>query len=304
MVFRSISRFVTRTLVDPELDRLANFMTEAWADFDREVQAIQTAETTLSEPWARSAYRLLLRAEELISRGEIEQAWSAALSAQRAIFSNPHNLPRIARIATTLRREADKITGWRAKAIRDLMFDDDGKPISVNTPADAMRVIDAVSLRDDFAQNTWFKIVLRRRHLRALALMLWSAVIAVLVLSMLHAFGDFLAEAWLTWLVVIFGILGAAVSVAQSLLLRDVSDRIPMQQLGALVVWTRPGIGAATALIVFALLHANKHIKLLTESATDPSVVAVFSFVAGYSERFIVGALEKFTQGASSEKAG
>jgi hypothetical protein len=300
-VLRWISRYVAEMLVDPERDRLANFMTDAWADLDREVEAIKTPETALSEPWVRSAYRLLLQAEHLLSIGEIQQAWSAAQSAQRAILSNPHNLPRIQRMAIMLNREVGKVTGWRAKAIRDLIVDDEGNTISPDTPIDAMRVIDAVMLRDDFTHNTWFKIVLRRRHLRALALMLWSAVAAVLVLSLVGVFEDFFSKMWLVCLVVIFGILGAAVSVAQGLLLRDVSDRIPTQQLGAVVIWMRPGIGAATALVVFALLHANQHIKLLTESAIDPSVIAVFSFVAGYSERFIVGALERFTQSAPSE---
>jgi hypothetical protein len=36
---------------------------------------------------------------------------------------------------------------------------------------------------------------------------------------------------------------------------------------------------------------------------TEPAVIAVFSFLAGYSERFIIGALERLSQSAVKEKS-
>jgi hypothetical protein len=49
--------------------------------------------------------------------------------------------------------------------------------------------------------------------------------------------------------VILAGILGAGVSVAQSLLSTDVSAKIPAQQIGSFLVWMRPAIGAAAALV-------------------------------------------------------
>jgi hypothetical protein len=293
LFFRDLIR---RTIGLPEHERLMNFISDSWVDFDREVQNIKGAEGAVTEPWARSAYMLLLRAEKYVANLEIEQGWAAALSAQRAILSNPHNPKRIQRAAIALRREADKITGWRAKAIQDLICDSSGKLIAFNTDDELMRVIDAMALRDDFAQNTWFKIVLRRRHLFSLSMILWIGIALVLLFSGLKIFPGFLTDMGQLSIVVLFGVLGAAVSVAQSLISQDVSDRIPVQQLGALVVWMRPGIGAAASLVVFALLYANKQFNVLALSTTEPPVIAVFSFIAGYSERFIIGALERFAK--------
>jgi hypothetical protein len=281
-------------------DRLANFIRDSWIDLDREIH--NSGHSALLEPWARSAYILLLRAEDQLSRWEIEGGWAAALSAQRAILSNLENPERIKRVAIALRREADKITGWRAKAIYDLMAEPKGEAVATG-PQDLMRVIDAVALRDDFSQNTWFKILLRRRHLSNLFVILWMAILLCWTLSWLHILPGFLGEVGQVSMVILFGVLGAAVSVAQSLVAQDVSERIPAQQVGALVIWMRPGIGAAAALVVFAMLHANEHFAFLGPHTTEPAVIAVFSFLAGYSERFIIGALERLSQSSAKEKS-
>jgi len=294
----TVRNWTYRLVGSPERDRLANFITETWADLDREVHSGGAA--VLTEPWARSAYALLLRAEAHLAAWQIQGAWAASLAAQRDILSNPHNPERIQRTAINLRREGDKITGWRAKAIRDLICGPEDDLISIG-PEQLMRVIGAVALRDDFYQNTWFKILLRRRHLFSLFLILWITIVVFLVLSWLKVLPDFLGDISQVGMVVLFGVLGAAVSVAQSLAARDVSEKIPAQQIGSIVVWIRPGIGAAAALVVFALLHANKTFGLLGNSTTEPAVIAVFSFLAGYSERFIIGALESLSQSAIKE---
>jgi hypothetical protein len=291
--------WVRRLVGSLDHDRLANFIAAAWTEFDHEVHG--TGAAVLTEPWARSAYTLLLHAEAHLASWNIEGGWAAALSAQRAILSNPHNPERIQRAAITLRREADKITGWRAKAIQDLICGPKGDVMPIG-PVELMRVIDAVALRDDFSQNTWFKILLRRRHLLSLFLILWIAILLCLVLSKLQILPGFLSDISQVSVVVLFGVLGAAVSVAQSLVAQDVSQRIPAQQIGALVVWMRPGIGAAAALVVFALLHANQHFQFLGQYTTEPPVVAVFSFIAGYSERFIMGTLERISQSSVKER--
>jgi hypothetical protein len=239
-----------------------------------------------------------LRAEEQLSRWDIEGGWSSALAAQRAILSNPDNLERPKRVAIALRREADKITGWRAKAIADLLSETKGG----QEVLDRLRVIDAVALRDDFAQNTWFKILLRKRHLFNLSIILWAAILLCLLLSWWGVLPNFLGVKQVTG-VILFGVLGAAVSVAQSLISQDVSARIPAQQIGALVIWMRPGIGAAAALATFAILNANEHFNLLGKNAIEPAVVAVFSFLAGYSERFIIGTLDRLSQYAAKDKS-
>jgi hypothetical protein len=57
----------------------------------------------------------------------------------------------------------------------------------------------------------------------------------------------------------------------------------------------RPAIGAAAALVVLALLDANGTVNLFRFDTSSSGVVGLFAFAAGYSERFIVGAIEKIS---------
>ena len=95
-----------------------------------------------------------------------------------------------------------------------------------------------------------------------------------------------------------FGIVGATLSVARGLLRTDLSAKIPAQQIGAFVIWMRPAIGAAAALISFVLLNA-KVISLFNWNPSDPTIVFAVATLSGFSERFIVGAIEKIGDGDS-----
>jgi hypothetical protein len=64
----------------------------------------------------------------------------------------------------------------------------------------------------------------------------------------------------------------------------------------------RPAIGAAAALIVFVLLHVNETLRIFAADVTNPAVIIAFAVVAGYSERFIVGAIERISDGAGKTK--
>lgn len=146
-----------------ERDRLAAYLVAAWTDLDSELHRCGAA--AVDEPWARTARMLLLQAEAALARFDVHAGWDAALAGQRAILMNPQALDRVQRAALALRREAAvKIDGWRGKAIADLLYDANGELITVSDgDRDAMRVIDAIAVRDDNSQNTWYKIMLRRR---------------------------------------------------------------------------------------------------------------------------------------------
>jgi len=294
-----------RVFGSPAHDRLANSIARTWAELDCEIYT--QGPRGLTEPWARSAYLLLLRAEADLKSWQIERGWDAVLSAQRAILSNTGDAERAQRVAITLRREADKITGWRAKAIQDLICEPNGNliPVSKGDNDKLMRVVDAVALRDDFSQNIWFKILLRRRNLRSLFLLIWAGVSLCLALSWWHILPGFLGDAPQVSVAALFGVLGAVISVARSLVVEDVSKPIPAQQLGALLVFMRPGMGATLALVALALLHADKQVfHFLGSYTTDTPIIVTFSFLAGYSERFVMGALERLSRSAEQSGAG
>jgi len=293
-----------RVFGSPDYDRLSGEIAQTWIDLDRQVQAAGPG--ALTEPWTRAAYRLLLQAESDLRARRLHEGWNALLAAQRALLASSPEPASVKRAAIILRREEDKISGWRAKAIADLIGDPRVKFSKKEelTYAKRMRVIEAMCIRDDQNRTMYLKIALRRQHLFHLFLLVWLGIGLCLLLSFLHLAPPPLASARQVAVVVLFGVLGATVSVAQSLMATDVSAKIPAQQIGSFLVWMRPGIGAAAALIALALLQAPEVFKIFNWTSSNPAVVAIVAFAAGYSERFIIGAIERISQTPKSGGPG
>jgi hypothetical protein len=276
----------------PDRGRLAGAVRAAWTDFDTVVH--RSGHATLTDPWARSAFRFLLQADSYLADGDLQQGWIALLSAQRAMLGGSQDPEKILRAAVGLRREMVKITGWRAKAIEDLICGADGE-LRPNIQNEPDRVIEALALRDDQFHTTYFKILLRRRHLLQLFLVLGIGILLCIALSLLNVLPGPFANHQNVIAAILFGALGAALSVSRGLLSTDVSAKIPAQQVGAFVVWMRPMIGATAALIALVLLYANDAFKIFAWNTTQSGVIIAVSFAAGFSERFIVGAIERIS---------
>jgi hypothetical protein len=279
-------------------------------DYQRLEAAIAEAKINLGQQTAASvATQHLKKAEEYMAEWNIQQSWGALMSAQRAMLLDPEDPDRLRRTAIMLRQEADKLSGWRARAIQDLICGPKGelldelKKIDGAAVSSAMgkRVIDAVALRDDSANNTYLKISLRRRSLFQLFLVISIGILSFLVLSMLQMLPPPFSDPKAVSAAILFGVLGAALSVGLGLLSADVSAKVPSQQIGAFIIWMRPGIGAVAALVGLALIYANSNLKIFAFTSTDFSVIAVVAFAAGFSERFILGAIEKISQGKSKD---
>jgi hypothetical protein len=277
----------------PDRDRLAGAISEVWIEFDRRVH--RDGPDDLTEPWARAACRFLLQADGYLAEWNLQQGWVALQSAQRAILTNPNDEGGLSRAAIVLRREVKKITSWRSNAIQDLISEPTGK-------LEPERVIDALWLRDEEFNTNYFKISLRRRHLFHLFLLLLLGIGLCLLLTFLKKLPAPFTETKLVAAVILFGALGAVVSVSQGLLATQVSAKIPAQQIGSFVVWMRPAIGATLALVALVILYANENFKIFGWDTKHVGVILVFAFVAGFSERFIVGAIERILEPADSSK--
>jgi hypothetical protein len=94
---------------------------------------------------------------------------------------------------------------------------------------------------------------------------------------------------------ILFGTLGASVSVAQGLLKADLTGKIPEHKVSSFVILMRPPIGAAAAIVAVVLTEAG----ILHLSTDSQFVLMAVAFTAGFSERFIVGAVESLAQTAS-----
>ena len=267
---------------------------------DAAITLAQCGVEAQKEEWWPSAEHHLQQARENLATGNVQQGWVSLQSANRAMLLHSQSPDRILFAAVELRREAEKLSGWRAKAITDLICDEKGElRADICTGSSRMRVINALALRDDHFQTNYFKILLRRRHLFWLFLLLLAGIAASLLLSYFDILPAPFNKVELVAGVVLFGVLGAALSVARGLLSADVSAKIPAQQIGAFVIWMRPAIGAAAALVSFVFLHA-KAIRLFDWDPTSPTIIFTIAIVSGFSERFIVGAIERIGEDKDS----
>jgi len=267
------------------------------------IEIEQQAASATGGDWLKAAKTYLGEAETYLKQWNIQEGWNALKCAQRKVLLNLDDPDRARRAAIALRQESTKLdSSWRVRAIRDLICDPEGELLDELKKlgggalgADLHnRVIDAIALRDDYSNTTYHKIMLRRRSLFQLFLVLGVGIVATLTLSYFRSLPKPFDELKVVAAVILFGVFGATLSVAQGLLAADLKSKIPAQQIGAFIVWMRPGVGAAAALIALALAHANKSLGLFPHLVPEFDVIAVIAFAAGYSERFIVGAIEKF----------
>jgi hypothetical protein len=252
--------------------------------------------TNKSDPWWKEAESHLNMASTYLVAEDLHQGWGSVAAAHRALLADPNNSGALEDALTGLRREVEKITGWRAKAITDLIGTPENKLVSAPfTERTRAQAIAAIAYRDEYFQTDYFKILLRHQHLKLLSALLWSTIGIILILSHCDILPPPLDQTKLVAGVILFGAMGAVLSVARSLLAADLSAKIPAQKMGAFVIWMRPGIGAAAALISFVLLQA-KVFRLFDLEPDKPTTIFAIAIAAGFSERFIVGAIERMAE--------
>jgi hypothetical protein len=303
VAFRSrILRFARSAVGSPEYDRLASSIARNRTRFEA-MQRLTCVDNADGNDWVLIADRNLRKAEQDSETGHFDNAWIALTEAKQSMLRGPLSPQAANTIAITLRREADaKLSGWRAKAVRDLICDAENE-VRVDLADRRENLVEALRLLDDQFETTRHRISLRRRHLQNLLCFLLLALVAIGTLSALgHLPGKF-SDIYLFLNVMLGGVIGACLSVAQSLMQSDLDKRIPSQMVGAFVVWMRPIVGAAAAIAAFALIEANAALKLFTLGVLDdPSVLFAIALLAGYSERFIMGALDHLSDTLGEKK--
>lgn len=280
----------------PERNRLEGAITQF------RIQLEQTSEDSRKGSWWSNANIHLAQASLYLAARNYHQGWISLHAAQREAVLDPDDLDALQRAAIQLRCDLERVSGRRAKTITDLICDAKGElRTDIYSGPLRSRVIDALALRDDQYQTDYFKIMLRRRHLFLLFVLLVLGIGICLALSAAGALPAPFDRFGLMIGVVLFGVLGAALSVARGLLVTDISAKIPAQQIGAFMIWMRPAIGAAAALIAFVLLNA-KVFKIFDWDHESPTIIFTVAIVAGFSERFIVGAIERIADDVEGEK--
>ena len=274
-----------------ERDRLANTIVETRTEFQS--SPVGVANT----PWAQAVDGYLVKADDCLRCNNLQSGWVTVQMAQRTLLARSNDFARANRVAIVLQCELEKISGWRSRAISNLICDQQGNLQTIKDEEGILRLVDALSLRDDYSNNSYFKILLRRRHL----VMLFAILVLGVSLSLFVWPVDFLPnppdeKTW-RFLIVLSGFLGAGISIAQNLLSTDISAKIPAQQIGSFLVWMRPAIGASAALLAIALIGAGEKLNVFNGTLIkNTGAIIAIAFAAGFSERFITQAIEKISK--------
>jgi hypothetical protein len=150
-------------------------------------------------------------------------------------------------------------------------------------------VYQATLIRDQSGDNAYYKVALVREQR---TLLLTFLAIAILVLLGLAATGWLRFDedpaspsAGLLAGVALFGMLGACLSAVSSMATIP-GGRIPEHTMASKLTVTRPFIGAAAALGVFAILEAG-FLKL--DAGEEAALALALGFAAGFSDRLVMG---------------
>ena len=227
--------------------------------------------------------------------GEIETAWRCFTSATRLELQLLNETELLTR-AQALRQEAgaDKLSSaWRSKAIQDLL---DSTKIEDQLPSKIddvrLRLSLATFIRDEDADNRYYKVALVRDQRSLLLLVLIACILVLLGLAASVDWHGDLADPSVGFvaLVAVFGGMGACLSAIRSLGQVGGTARIPEHVASSSITITRPALGAAAALGVYAIA-ASGILNIALEDEEAHLTVLALAFAAGFSEQLVLKAV-------------
>ncbi|RXH56429.1 hypothetical protein [Granulicella sibirica] len=178
--------------------------------------------------------------------------------------------------AFVVKAEARKLVSWRADAIANLL---DVK----HEPLTAERIIQAMALRDEYFSNQYHKIWMVGEQLDHL---LWTCAYALVLLLPLIFFGSKhpcdTPSPWspqMIGAVFFFGLLGAAISTAGSLMDANSNSKIPERVANQFVTNARSLFGAGIGLAGYVFYQAKfVEIHLVSGVGQADSLTVAFAF--------------------------
>jgi hypothetical protein len=270
--------------------------------------AIDEFETSLGKvasdepPWRASARAHLSKATVALNAGRYRVAWPHVKAARRDLIDG-FTSDAILAEAERLHAEAGKkLANWRGPAVESLLEPilergaeakrraKCGSPPSdeamVDLEAERNRLKEARRVFEEHEDNVWWKIEILRRQVGRAGLVLFMALLTLIVVVL--AFPSItspiplLNDSHAVLVVMGLGALGASLSGVLTPINEDQTKRIPEIRAQYHVVWVRPLVGAAAAVIVVMILMSG-----ILGTAVDPSVLAVGAVAAGVSERLV-----------------
>ena len=288
--------------VTPTTSGAADRLRRAFAaDLERLTGEIQALRIDLTN-WDGIDANVLNRAHAYLDHAQLERdsgrvnvAWQSLKAAKRELI-DASDLHELDLKADEIVREATaKLSdGWRRGAIeaelsvRGPVPPPTTPPSPARTDADRdklrVSVKEACRLLDEYHDNVYKKIDILRRHIVAAGAALFIALALVLAIAPETAPADanaVILDRPTVFATMLLGALGAALSGVLAPLSSDRSQRIPDASVQSYLVWVRPFVGAAAAVVVVAVLRAGFGVTV------EANALPVAALAAGFSERLV-----------------
>ena len=238
---------------------------------------------------------ILDEAQVALDNGKTEIAWQLLRSAQRTQLKlDPKGALLFKKNA--LYHEADqKLKNWRKDAILDFVEngqkkDEETGEKSINREA----LTEAYGVLHEHFSNIYTKNRSILKQLFTLSFTAFGALLAFLfIIWKNNMILDLPITSVLTmpttFSVLLFGTMGACLSAIFSLAGGVKGIKIPKLQVNLWITLTRPVIGAISALVIFIFIISG--ILFPNQNLNTAGILSI-SFVAGFSERLIIRAVE------------
>jgi hypothetical protein len=288
-------------------DRLDGALTAYCAEFgallddlDRLEAAQDEGSTAVDRDFAAHVGALLDQSSRNLQQGHIDQAWVCFHAARRVDLYGYAACDRLRGGETSLVRErameinreaTERLSGWRAKAVSDLLCNQSGQ-VRRNPPVHA--VMWARRLVDEANQANHAK----RRYLqRQLRYLLGFGIVALTIfmigVTRVNPFvaADVMLPAFALYIPLV-GMLGAALFGVRSASKTATSSNVPQNFTPLGVVLARVFIGSLSAVALYLGLTAGV-IDVVDDGTLTPALLLLVAFAAGYSERLAPQAVER-----------
>jgi hypothetical protein len=246
-------------------------------------------------PWERAVRAQLETVRRHHIRGEVDAAWRCFKPAARLELEVVDPAELLTR-ARELRHEiaGGKLSStWRSQHLLELL---DVEQVEGRLPLGIEEVrgliSDATRIRDEDADNRHYRVALVRGQRSLLLLILLICIAVLLCLAALVDWDSDLGDPTIGFVAVVtvFGALGACLSAIQSLGKEGTHSRIPEHVAASIITITRPALGAAAALGLYAIA-ASGILNISLEGEEAHLTVLAIAFAAGFSERLVLSAV-------------
>jgi hypothetical protein len=285
--------------------RLTASIEEFEADLDYRLE--RHPELRRQPAWEKTIRERIELVRKHHESGEVDTAWRCLVSADRLRLdvADKSELQRHAKALGAEAKAGKLASKWRSETITGLLKDAHLDGAADDQLEDARALVAAATyLRDEDANNRYYKVALVRGQRSLLVVILMFCIALILALSFAVDWDTDLGdpEVGFVALVATFGALGACLSAIQSLGQVGAHGRIPEHVASSIITITRPALGAAAALGVYAIAVSGVlNIDFDNEEQAHLTVLAL-AFASGFSERLVVRAVGAATGDAEDGK--